>query len=66
MDAEAAERRKCEKCVNHHEIVCNKRRRGKRKNNCRILEIRAKSFWKTEKENAEFTGFCLESACSRR
>lgn len=24
MDAEAAERRKCEKCVNHHEIVCNK------------------------------------------
>lgn len=27
VDAEAAERRKCEKCVNHHEIVCNKRRR---------------------------------------
>ena len=24
MDAEAAERRKCEKCVNHHETVCNK------------------------------------------
>ena len=29
-------------------------------------EITDESFWKTEKENAEFTGFCLESACSRR
>lgn len=51
--AEAAERRKCEKCVNHHKAVCNKREKGKGKNICHILEICAKSFRKTEKRERQ-------------
>lgn len=50
---EAAERRKFEKCVNHHKAVCNKREKGKGKNICHILEICAKSFWKTEKRERQ-------------
>lgn len=48
-----AERRKCEKCVNRYKIICNKREKGKRKNICRLLGIRAKSFGKTEKRERQ-------------
>ncbi len=53
VGAEAAGRRKCEKRVNHHKVVCNKREKGKGKNTCQILEICAKSFWKTEKRERQ-------------
>ncbi len=49
MGAEVAVKRKCEKCVNHHKVVCNKRGKGRRKNTCLFFGIRAKNFQKAEK-----------------
>ena len=48
--AEAAERRKCEKCVNHHKAVCNKREKEKGKKHLPYFGDMRKKFLENRKK----------------